>query len=1140
MDQQTSFAACPTNHQPEFVCCEYGDTKILYTRYRRPVGGPYEKFYEQEWHQPRQVNLPEAFYTPNSPAFQYDDPANICRAMTIVNNNETDGVTKLLGDLEVPNMVRDHTNADAGAAVNRVEQSGYASSWMGSFIYIYFVVATLGLFPTMVVLILDSNHQFTPQLFDRSNVLIVVYIVCWIVMLTWLTTLVLWSGRLSNFFRLRAPLDRCKHVHMFNAELTEILLHDRTGAATCIAKLERMLAWRSLAGYEKTILVQGTEDGHRYVEFQHLRYIYDEVHAKFVPGVIPVPDTFSLIFCFFYVYQLMCYYVWYFNGYWNVAFLNTISIIGVITINIVTKRKILAAVTIKSIDLVPGDLVRVSENWQLPCDLVIIKGSTVCDESMLTGESMPVQKFAIPDAASDTYLPEQSGKKHTLFSGSKTLVSGRDEEILAIVLTTGAQTVRGKLVQSILYPALVRFKYDEHLKACVAFLLAYGVVASNLAMKFLMANAGIENKLFAFVYGMFFMLSAALSRCDHSRPSKYFKATGAAALFLPQSTADPALWQSCMPLDPNAKVFQPEFSDITSIHLHPLMKFAMASCHAVGSLDGKLMGNEVEVRMFESTHWKLFEEEGKAPIVQSHDASDALEVVKRFEFDHNRMSMSVVVRLTTTGRVFVFCKASYEKMQEVADPSTVPSDYAEKAELLARHGCYVLGMGYKDVTHLAGSTNATWQAFLADRDAVELDLTILGLVMFQNELKLDSAEAIAQLRDGGIRCIMITGDDALTGCYIARECGMVRGASKVVLGDIMATNDQGGKGLVWKDVDSDEVVTHKELVTLLHAQEVDDSAAHPALELAVTDQAFNYLSKMEDLPRLLFHIRIFSRMTPAEKVGVITALMKAGVIADMCGDGGNDCGALRIAHVGVALSDTEASVVSPFTSEDKSIASVVDLCKEGRCSLATVFANLKFLIMYSLIGSGLRFVMYWNAVFMSEWCFTLCDGAVLVGLSYAITLARPLSTLGKQRPTSSLIGPTTLLSMLGQQVIHTCFLYYAIHHVMQQPWYCPVSPENVDLVKWWLLQDSNLGTAIFMIIAPQQMIGAVAYSFGSHFRQPIWKNRFLVIYFAALAALIVYLSLAEPNVLNDRFRMASGTNVIGLPDIPLPYSQPPC
>lgn len=64
------------------------------------------------------------------------------------------------------------------------------------------------------------------------------------------------------------------------------------------------------------------------------------------------------------------------------------------------------------------------------------------------------------------------------------------------------------------------------------------------------------------------------------------------------------------------------------------------------------------------------------------------------------------------------------------------------------------------------------------------------------------------------------------------------------------------------------------------------------------------------------------------------------------GDGGNDCGALKAAHVGIALSDAEASVVAPFTSLDKTITSVTDVLKEGRCALASAFASYKYMLMY--------------------------------------------------------------------------------------------------------------------------------------------------------------------------------------------------
>ncbi len=57
----------------------------------------------------------------------------------------------------------------------------------------------------------------------------------------------------------------------------------------------------------------------------------------------------------------------------------------------------------------------------------------------------------------------------------------------------------------------------------------------------------------------------------------------------------------------------------------------------------------------------------------------------------------------------------------------------------------------------------------------------------------------------------------------------------------------------------------------------------------------------------------------------------------MCGDGANDCGALKTADMGLSLSEAEASIAAPFTSKVQDIACVITLIREGRCSLCTTF-----------------------------------------------------------------------------------------------------------------------------------------------------------------------------------------------------------
>jgi predicted P-type ATPase len=1093
-------------------------------------------------------------------------------------------------------------------AESQLLQTGYSTSSGGQAVFAYFVLASVLVHVLVIVIICDYYGSFSPRLFDPLSASATVFFLAWLFTAVWFISIVLWQRDLPNFFRVPSPLHCCEFVHMLKTDDTELLLLDRTGVSALVAKAENWFSSSGkLRGYRETVRVERV-GGHRIVDFQHLRYVYDGVAKEFVPAEVLVGRTYADIgaagasglttaeaerrlqtiglnvvdvsmpslltsvlrefLTLFNIYQILCYFVWYYFTYWNMGLVMTLVILGTAVINIYTKRNMQAAIvnmtryrtqvsvfrdsqwqTLDSSLVAPGDLVQVPENWVVPCDMVIVKGSTVCDESMLTGESMPVQKAPIPDRSTTEYDAEGRGKKHTLFSGTLVLSSGRNEAIHAVVRATGAHTTKGQLIQSILFPVPMRFKYDEHLKALIVLLLIYASVACGVGINFLLGNGKLNNKMTAFCYCIF-MISAVVSpllpvvitvgqvnaatrlqkKGIFSLNAKRITLCGKVRVFCFDKTGTLTKqgldYLGVQAVDMISSSFLPMSKDASN-HLNAT-KLALATCHSVGSLDGKLVGNEVELRMFEATGWRLVEREGAHPVAKS-PAGEELEFLKRFDFDHHRMSMSVVVRNRSSKQLFVFCKGSYERMQQLSNPNSVPSDYKAVADQLAKDGCYVLGLAYRELP--SNWTNAEIDAFVADRDAVDEQLSLLGLILFRNELKEDTTDAIAQLKAGDIRVVMVTGDNAMCGCYIARHSGMVAPASRVILGDVERTGSGANAALgdvQWRDVDSGVEFDQQAVRNM--ALNGDD------VELAVTGAAFNRLKSLGEMNRLLFHVRIFSRMTPDDKVDCVKMHMEAGAVTGMCGDGGNDCGALRIAHAGIALSDADASVVSPFTSKPKTIQSVVDICREGRCSLATSFASVKFLIMYGVIGSTLRLFQWYNATILSEWCFILADGFTLVGLSYVITLSQPLPELGDQRPTSSLIGPSTLCSILGQEVINVVFLLSGMYMLVSQRWYCPFSPDNVDLAKWWLLSDNHLATTLFFTIITQQQLAAWIFSFGSRYRAPIWKNYSLLALYAALAVLDVYLLLGPPGKLTDGFRISSGTNVMVLPDIPMPLA----
>jgi len=308
--------------------------------------------------------------------------------------------------------------------------------------------------------------------------------------------------------------------------------------------------------------------------------------------------------------------------------------------------------------------------------------------------------------------------------------------------------------------------------------------------------------------------------------------------------------------------------------------------------------------------------------------------------------------------------------------------------------------------------------------------------------------------------------------------------------------------------------------TLDLLQEIDCTGRIEA-ELAVTGKAFDVLLANGDMQKLLLWTRIYARMSPEGKVKVIAMHMDKGLICSMCGDGGNDCGALRMAHAGVALSDAEASVVSPFTSASYSISSVVDLLLEGRASLATSFATYKFLIIYGQLFSILKLICFYYGVIMCMMDYVAIDGIAVLIISYVMTLSKPLCKLPARRPPSALLGSTTVASIGGMQILNIIFMCAALGLMKNDEDYEQWPASSAQGAAWWELGDNWETTTIFCTVFTQFVTSGVLFSFGSHFRQPVYCNIWLFGFWIFAFAFTSYLLLGDPSSITKTFHIAS-------------------
>ena len=104
-------------------------------------------------------------------------------------------------------------------------------------------------------------------------------------------------------------------------------------------------------------------------------------------------------------------------------------------------------------------MIEIPENCSIPVDLILLTGSCIVNEAMLTGESIPVIKNSIP-FTSDRYDPD-SDSKYTLFGGTKVIQTRPfgNSKVLGLVIRTAFVTTKGNLVRDILYPKPTKFSF---------------------------------------------------------------------------------------------------------------------------------------------------------------------------------------------------------------------------------------------------------------------------------------------------------------------------------------------------------------------------------------------------------------------------------------------------------------------------------------------------------------------------------------------------------------------------------------------------------------------------------------------------------------------------------------------------------
>ncbi|VEU82497.1 cation-translocating P-type ATPase [Acholeplasma hippikon] len=558
-------------------------------------------------------------------------------------------------------------------------------------------------------------------------------------------------------------------------------------------------------------------------------------------------------------------------------------------------------------DIVVGDIIVLQAGDYIPADVRIIQSVNLkADESALTGEPVPVEK--ITDAIHKDEVP--LGDRVNLGFMSTVVTYGRG---LAVVTSVGMQTEIGKIAEMLSNTETEETPLQKSIAqlgktlAIIAFIIVGVIFAIQIITALVkgvspdwleafmssvaLAVAAIPEGLPAIIT---IVLSLGMTNLVKQRAIMRtlpaVETLGSTSIICSDKTG--TLTQNVMTITDTYLYQQNDkVSDLKSVEgsLKKLVDFGV-------------LCNDTKVRVKDDKFLKIGDPtEIALTDLAINTGFNPLDILANFPrvhelpFDSNRKLMTTVheidgkfVSITKGAPDIVLSRSvSYEVNGHVETINDKVSNvYLTENNNMADRALRVLAVAYKVFDKNTDITKLL-------HTELENDLTMLGLVGMIDPARPEVKDAIVETKRAGITTIMITGDHKNTAVAIATELGILENG-----------------------------------------------------HLAITGKELDQMSD-EEFDAKLSQIRVYARVSPENKVRIVTAWKKTGLIVAMTGDGVNDAPSIKKADIGIAMGITGTEVAkgaADMILTDDNFATIVGAVSEGRA----IFANIKKAIHFLL------------------------------------------------------------------------------------------------------------------------------------------------------------------------------------------------